>query len=190
MKVLSPDIIVACRNGLYGIIDCRKAIKVFFEYEYIRAYKEPPVFVVRKGSNYGVINIDNQVVLPFKYKSITHNSELGILVAQDANETLIYSILEGTISTISFSFKSIQSISEDIAVLKLDNNRSVLYNIEEKKLINNFSYKSATPMIDGFSLCSDSIVVYKDGSSVELEKGHYQKSGEIVYKTEYIEDNI
>ena len=86
-------------------------------------------------------------------------------------------------------FKAIVSISEGIAVLKLDNGRYVLYDLEKMKLINNYSYKSATPMINGFSLCSNYIIVNKDGSSIELEKGFYHKAGKVVYKTEYVEDN-
>lgn len=187
--VLSPELIVASRNGLYGIINSQKAIKVFFEYEYLNAFRDPLVFVAKKDGKFGVITIDNQTVLPFKFNSITHNSNLGILVAQDAKETTLYNILDKSISTIPYSFKAIMSISEGIAVLKLDNGRYVLYDLDEMKLINNYSYKSATPMINGFSLCSNFIIVNKDGSNIELEKGVYMKAGEVVYKTEYVEDN-
>ena len=189
LKVISSNIIIACRNGLYGILDSRKSIKVFFEYEYIEAYRDPLIFVAKKDGHYGIITIDNQIVLPLKYSSITHNSELGVLVAQDVSETTIYNMLDGSVSTISYSCQSIQSISEGIAVLKLDNGRFVLYDMETMKLINHFSYKSATPMINGFSLCSNNIIVYKDGSSVELEKGYYHRSGEVIYKTEHIGDD-
>lgn len=189
IKVISSSIIIAGRNGLYGIIDSRKSIKIFFEYEDIEAYRDPLVFVARKDGKYGIITIDNQIVLPFRYSSITHNSELGILVAQDVAKTAIYNILDGTVSTILCGCRFVRSISEGIAVLQLDNWRYVLYNMETMKLINNFSYKSATPMINGFSLCSNYIIVNKDGSSIELEKGCYEKSGEVIYKTEYIDDN-
>lgn len=187
--VLSPELIIASRNGLYGIMNSQKAIKVFFEYEYLNAFRDPLVFVAKKDGKFGVITIDNQTVLPFKFNSITHNSNLGILVAQDAKETTLYNILDESISTIPYSFKAIMSISESIAVLKLDNGRYVLYDLDEMKLINNYSYNYATPMINGFSLCGHSIIVNKDGSSIKLEKGVYQKVGEVVYKTEYLEDN-
>lgn len=189
LVVLSSKLIIARRNNLYGIIDSKKTIKIFFEYEYLSAYRDPLVFVAKKDGKFGVISTENHIILPFKYCSITHNSRLGILVCQNTEVTILYNILDGSISTIPYAFKAIVSISEGIAVLKLDNGRYVLYDLEKKKLINNYSYKSATPMINGFSLCSNYIIVNKDDSSIELEKGFYHKAGKVVYKTEYVEDN-
>ena len=189
LVVLSPKLIIARRNNLYGIIDSNKAIKIFFEYEYLSVYRDPLVFVAKKNGKFGVITIDNHIILPFKYSSITHNSKLGILVCQDTEETILYNILDGSISTILYGFRAIMSISEGIAVLELDNGRYVLYDLDEMKLINNYSYKSATPMINGFSLCSNCVIVNKDGSSIKLEEGFYHKHGEVVYKTEYVEDD-
>ena len=189
LVVLSPKLIIARRNNLYGIIDSNKTIKIFFEYEYLSAYRDPLVFVAKKDGKFGVITIDNHIILPFKYYSITHNSRLGILVCQDTKVTILYNILDGSISTIPYGFKAIESISEGIAVLKLDSERYVLYDLDKMKLINNYSYRSATPMINGFSLCSNCIIVNKDGSSIKLEEGFYHKDGEVVYKTDYVEDD-
>ena len=137
LVVLSPKLIIARRNNLYGIIDSNKTIKIFFEYEYLSAYRDPLVFVAKKDGKFGVITIDNHIILPFKYYSITHNSRLGILVCQDTKVTILYNILDGSISTIPYGFKAIESISEGIAVLKLDSERYVLYDLDKMKLINN-----------------------------------------------------
>lgn len=132
LVVLSPKLIIARRNNLYGIIDSNKTIKIFFEYEYLSAYRDPLVFVAKKDGKFGVITIDNHIILPFKYYSITHNSRLGILVCQDTKVTILYNILDGSISTIPYGFKAIESISEGIAVLKLDSGPYVLYDLWTK----------------------------------------------------------
>ncbi len=94
----SPDKIIAKKADKWGIIDKEGSVKVPFVYdeifaqyininekiskneklimEYISQSEENNIFIARKGKKHGVINEDNEILVPFEYIKYSENNEL------------------------------------------------------------------------------------------------------------------
>ena len=191
--IITPNILVAKQNQFYGIIDDNNSILVPFLYEDVSAYKcEDSIYLItKKNGKYGIIDEYGNDILPFDYKCISCNSKLGIFVLQLDNITIILNPRTQEETILYIQATDVIDISEGIALLKNKQSRYLLYDLENDKLLTNYSYSSASPMINGFSHCCGYILVYKDGRTFEFDKdANLCRSKSILYKANHIGDDV
>jgi hypothetical protein len=194
IKVISPNTIVAQKNDLFGLLDCRRSIKLYFEYQQLTPYKylNTTYFIAKKEDKCGLVNENGKIVLPFDFDSITCNCNQGLFTASNKQNhtTLIFNIENSEKVIIPYIMAETTSISEDIAVFKTHKGHYVLYDLQNRKPLIKNVFGSATPMIDGFSLCSGNTIVYRDGTTFKFEeiKG-LRRYGNILVSHSHIEEN-
>ncbi len=100
----SPDKIIAKKTEKWGMIDQEGNVKIPFIYDeiftqninvnekiseneklvmkYISQSAENNIFIARKGKKYGVINENNEILVPFEYIKYSENNELDNMKTQ------------------------------------------------------------------------------------------------------------
>lgn len=84
---------------------------------------------IAKKSKYGVINLNNEVQLDFKYDSITYNTEAGILIAKNSQNQ--YDIFDSTIN-LKLTVDEIEIFDEYMTVAIGEETKSFNFKFEEK----------------------------------------------------------
>ena len=189
LTAITSNMLVAEQNKSFGIIDEHSNIIVPFIYTKVNAYQcEGSIYlIVCKDNKYGMVNACGECIFPCLYECITCNSTLGVFTLLLDNITKIWNPQTNEEMIFNVCATETIFISEGVALLKNKEFRYLLYNIEQKKLVANYSYSSATPMINGFSLCCGYILVYKDGRQFEFDKdSNLCRSKSILYKTNHI----
>ena len=76
--------VIFVQNGQYGVMTLTGEVKINAQYNNLEEAKEN-VFIATRGDKQGIINIDNQELVPFQYNSITYNETGDIYIAEDEN---------------------------------------------------------------------------------------------------------
>ena len=88
LEIDSNDIyLIASKKGQYGVIK-NKDVKVNFAYQSVEYNKDTELYAVQRSEQYGVVNIDGQVIIPIEYKSISFNGTY--ILAKTYTEEIYY----------------------------------------------------------------------------------------------------
>jgi len=120
--------VVVEKGGKYGIVTTRGEEKIAPTYEKLE-YAFSVYYIAKQGEKYGIINIDNETVIPFDYMNMYYIEDKSILVGDITNtETVLYD------SNLSQKLKGIFVFEEEYIKARIDGqNKYYDYRFEEKQ---------------------------------------------------------
>lgn len=193
LKVIDPQIIVARKNNKWRVINDKLQMRCFFEYdsleEYISLSTNRIFFVGKKGDKYGILNEDLFIRFQFDYTSITCNNALGIFVLEGNSVTTVFDIDNNSISKFQFIISSIKDINEGCIVVERDKKYCV-YDTDTQSFITDKWFNNIDTFQNGFSLCDKRYILYRDGKIVDLGEACYYRTGDIIYSTYHLHDEV
>ena len=81
---VNSDGIVFTKDNKYGFMDLEKNVKINPDYEDLKEINTG-IFRAKKSGNIGIINIDGEEKVEFKYRDIYYEQKVGLYVAEDEN---------------------------------------------------------------------------------------------------------
>ena len=88
LDIDSDDVyLIVSKNGQYGVIK-NKNIKINFAYQSVGYNKDSNLYAVQKSGQFGVVDIDEKVIVPITYKSIGFNGTY--IIAKSYTEETYY----------------------------------------------------------------------------------------------------
>ena len=124
--------VIFIKNQKYGVMTLTGEIKIEPEYDKLQEAKAG-VFIATKNGKTGIIDIDKNEKIPFKYNSITYSEPADIYIAEDEN-------YNSNIMNTNFEVKQIGmliELNEDKGYIKLRQNDEYKYynfKFEEKNV--------------------------------------------------------
>ena len=170
LDIDSDDIyLIISKNGQYGVIR-NKDLKINCAYQAISYNKYANLYTVQRSGQYGVLDINGNVIIPIEYKSISFNG-LYIL-AKSFTEEINFNLKGEKVENEYTSMMEIQDSDLYITI-----NRDNLYGIvdkDEKELVKN-EYLYIEYVFDNY------FVAYKNGSGL----GVIDKTGKVFIDFKY-----
>ena len=170
LDIVSNDIyLIASKNGQYGVIK-NKNIKINFAYQSIGYNKDSNLYAVQRSSQYGVIDIDEKVIVPIVYKSIGFN---GIYInAKSFTEDEYFNLKGEKVENSYIAMTEIDELDSFIAI-----NKDNFYGIINKdgKETTKSEYLYIEHVFDGY------FVAYKEGQGL----GVIDKNGKVYIDFKY-----
>lgn len=123
--------IIYIKNGKFGIMKTNGEVTIEPEYEYMKEAKSG-IFIVSKDGKYGVIDLQKNTKIEFKYAMINYNEKADIYIAEDTDfrNDIIDNTFEVKISGI------LLDMNDDKGYIKIRQNdeyKYYNYKFEEKK---------------------------------------------------------
>ena len=190
--VIKEKYLISYVDDKAGLIDMDKKQIIENEYDQLRYCKGMDMFYALKGNGWGLIDIKENIIIPFKYTFIYEDNEKGKVYASDLENTYIYNKKGKIERTLPYGFavgskKGTYIVSKNV---RFDYDKEEF--VEEKLgLINeegeeilpleyddlSYSYQTYQDENDGKAF---SIFAKKDGKA-----GVYNLQGEILIPLEY-----
>ncbi len=143
--------------------------------------KSDNTLIVMKDNLYGAIHLDEEVVIPFQYKSIKDVGK-NTFICQDKNGN--YGIIENDSVIVKFSYKVINRYGDYYLIVDKKNKMSLF-----DSYFNNLTgFKMDYDSLIDFDLNSESnsIMLYQSGKDVFIVNNYLED----YYKTEYDKHNL
>lgn len=124
-------------NNKKGLIDNNDNILIDIVYDDITPYKDRSYLIVSKDSLMGVINVDNNVVVPLEYSTIWY-----CYINNSIKNNYLYALKNGFAGIINlnndiiipFDYKELFYLSKNTVAAKLDNEKYILINENNKQI--------------------------------------------------------
>lgn len=122
------DNVIIEKNGKYGIVTTKGEEKIAPTYESLE-YAFSVYYIAKQDGKYGMINIENETIIPFDYINMYYIEDKSILVADITNtETVLLD------SNLSQKLKGIFVFEENYIKARIDGqNKYYNYRFEEKQ---------------------------------------------------------
>lgn len=123
-------------NNKIGIIDRNDNVIVDIMYDKISDYKDTSYFIVKKDKFWGIIDKNKNVIIPFEY------SKLNYCCRDNDKESCFYAVKNGFTGIINikkdiiipFEYKELFYLSKNTIAAKIDNNKFILINKNNKQI--------------------------------------------------------
>ncbi|MCM1142192.1 MAG: hypothetical protein NC453_26780, partial [Muribaculum sp.] len=192
LLAITPQIILVRKGDRWGIINDKLQMKCFFEYDSLDEYislSDNKIFIIgKKNGKYGLLNKDLSVVFTFEYTSITCNSKLGIFVLQSENLTILFDVVNNSITRLPFVISSVTEINEGCLIVER-NKKYCVYDSDGQKFITDRWFDDIDIFQNGFALCDRRYILYRNGKIKDLGANGFNRMGNIVYLTKHIGDD-
>jgi TolA-binding protein len=118
------------KNELWGFANQAVKLKVKYQYEHVTPFKNGRATVSKEGKT-GVINVDNEFVIPLKYDQIKYYNDT-LLQVTNVGFTGLIDLNDNVVLPIKYS--GIYSVTKEIVRIELGDNMAYL-NLTNKRVI-------------------------------------------------------